>query len=303
MPRKVKAQTAAQLTVQPTKRTPAGRAPVQAMPVANDIHASAVIDRKAVIGAGVRIGPFCTIGPDVSLGDGVELKSHVALAGRTSLGARTVVFPFASLGHQPQDLKYKGEPSTLKIGADCVIREGVTMNPGTEGGGMKTVVGDKCVFLGNSHVGHDCIVGNNLILSHGAMLAGHVTLGDYVIVSGGAAIIQFARVGNHAFVGGLSGLEQDLIPYGMALGNRAHLSGLNIIGLQRRGFTREQIHSLRRAYRLLFAPEGTLKERAADVAEEFKGHPIVHEILEFIDQPSKRSLCMPTELPRETAGG
>ena len=168
---------------------------------------------------------------------------------------------------------------------------------------MKTVIGDRCVFLGDSHVGHDCIVGNNVILSHGAMLAGHVTLGDFVIVGGGAAIIQFARVGDHAFVGGLSGLEHDLIPYGMALGNRAHLSGLNIIGLQRRGFTREQIHSLRRAYRLLFAPEGTLKERAGDVAEEFKGHPIVHEILAFIAAPSRRSLCMPSEQPKEVAGG
>ncbi len=271
--------------------------------IPTEVHPNAVIERGAVIGEGARIGPFCTVGPDVEIGPGVELKSHVAIAGRTKIGARTVVFPFTSLGHQPQDLKYKGEPSTLTIGADCIIREGITMNPGTEGGGMKTVIGDKCVFLGDSHVGHDCIVGNSVILSHGAMLAGHVTLGDFVIVGGGAAIIQFARVGDHAFVGGLSGLEHDLIPYGMALGNRAHLSGLNIIGLQRRGFSREQIHSLRRAYRLLFAPEGTLKERAADVAEEFKGHPIVHEILQFIAQPSKRSLCMPSEQPKEVAGG
>jgi UDP-N-acetylglucosamine acyltransferase len=280
------------------------RAPVAARPSnPSQIHASSVIERGAVIGDGVKIGPFCTIGPDVVIGDGVELKSHVAIAGRTSIGARTVVFPFTSLGHQPQDLKFKGEPSTLTIGSECVIREGITMNPGTEGGGMKTVIGDKCVFLGDSHVGHDCIVGNSVILSHGAMLAGHVTLGDFVIVGGGAAIIQFARVGNHAFVGGLSGLEHDLIPYGMALGNRAHLSGLNIIGLQRRGFSRDQIHSLRRAYRLLFAPEGTLKERAADLGEEFKGHPIVQEILRFIGEPSKRSLCMPSEQPKEVAGG
>lgn len=295
MPRKAKAEPKS------ARRTTSAPAVVARTPAV--IHPSAVIETGAVIGEGARIGPFCTVGPNAVLGDGVELKSHVAIAGRTTIGARTVVFPFASLGHQPQDLKFKGEPSTLAIGKECIIREGVTMNPGTEGGGMKTVVGDKCVFLGDSHVGHDCIVGNNVIISHAAMLAGHVTLGDFVIVGGGAAIIQFARVGNHAFVGGLSGLEHDLIPYGMALGNRAHLSGLNIIGLQRRGFSREQIHSLRRAYRLLFAPEGTLKERAGDVAEEFRDHPIVHEILAFIAMPSKRSLCMPSEQPKEVAGG
>jgi UDP-N-acetylglucosamine acyltransferase len=223
----------------------------------------------------------------------VELLSHVAVAGRTSIGARTKIYPFASIGHQPQDLKFKGEPSTLTIGSDCLIREGVTMNPGTEGGGMVTTVGDRCAFLANSHVGHDCRVGNNVVFSNNVMLAGHCTVGDYVIIGGGAAVIQFARVGPHAFVGGMSGLEHDLIPYGMALGNRAYLSGLNIIGLQRRGFTRAQIHDLRRAYRLMFAQEGTLLERVEDVAVEFKDHPIVVEIVEFIRQGGKRSLCTP----------
>lgn len=233
------------------------------------------------------------VGPDVELGDGVELLSHVAVAGRTSIGARTKIYPFASIGHQPQDLKFKGEPSTLAIGSDCLIREGVTMNPGTEGGGMVTTVGDRCAFLANSHVGHDCRVGNNVVFSNNVMLAGHCTVGDYVIIGGGAAVIQFARVGPHAFVGGMSGLEHDLIPYGMALGNRAYLSGLNIIGLQRRGFSRAQIHDLRRAYRLMFAQEGTLLERVEDVAAEFKDHPIVIEIVEFIRQGGKRSLCTP----------
>ena len=206
------------------------------------------------------------------LGDRVELVSHAVVAGRTTIGARTRIFPFASIGHQPQDLKYKGEPSTLEVGSDCLIREGVTMNPGTEGGGMATVVGDRCAFLANSHVGHDCNVGNNVIFSNNVMLAGHCAVGDFAIIGGGAAVIQFARVGAHAFVGGMSGLENDLIPYGMALGNRAHLSGLNIIGLQRRGFSREDIHTLRRAYRLLFADEGTLMERLEDVEKEFD-HP------------------------------
>jgi UDP-N-acetylglucosamine acyltransferase len=258
-------------------------------------HPTAVIDAGAKLGPGVKIGPYCVVGPNVELGEDVELVSHVVVAGRTSIGPRTRIFPFASIGHQPQDLKYKGEPSTLSVGADCQIREGVTLNPGTEGGGMATTIGDRCAFLANSHVGHDCRVGNGVIFSNNVMLAGHCTVGDFVIIGGGAAVIQFARVGAHAFVGGMSGLENDLIPYGMALGNRAHLSGLNIVGLQRRGFSREDIHDLRRAYRLLFADEGTLAERMEDVAQEFSAHPIVQEILEFIRAGGKRSLCTPRE--------
>lgn len=257
------------------------------------IHPTAIVEDGARLGDGVSIGPFSVVGADVSLGDGVELASHVVVAGRTTVGARTRIFPFASIGHQPQDLKYRGEPSTLDIGTDCLIREGVTMNPGTEGGGLKTTVGNSCAFLANSHVGHDCRVGNNVILSNNVMLAGHVDVGDFVIIGGGAAVIQFARVGQHAFLGGMSGLEQDLIPYGMALGNRAYLSGLNIIGLQRRNFSRNEIHDLRRAYRLLFAQEGTLLERVADVAEEFKDHPTVMEIVAFIKAGGKRSMCTP----------
>ncbi len=260
-----------------------------------DIHPTAVIEDGAKLGASVRIGPYSMVGRDVELGDGVELLSHVVVAGATRIGARTRIFPFASIGHQPQDLKFKGEASTLSVGADCLIREGVTMNPGTEGGGSKTVVGDKCAFLANSHVGHDCIVGSNVIFSNNVMLAGHCTIGDFVIIGGGAAVIQFARIGHHAFVGGMSGLENDLIPYGMAIGNRAYLSGLNIIGLQRRGFAREQIHSLRRAYRLLFAAEGTLVERMDDVTTEFKDNPVVQEIVAFIRAGGKRSLCTPRD--------
>ncbi|MGV6871103.1 acyl-ACP--UDP-N-acetylglucosamine O-acyltransferase [Pseudochelatococcus sp. B33] len=259
------------------------------------IHPTAVVDSGARLGAGARIGPFCVVGADVELGDGVELVSHVVVAGRTRIGPRTRLFPFASIGHQPQDLKYHGEPSTLVIGAECLIREGVTINPGTEGGGMKTVIGDRCAFLANSHVGHDCRVGSNVILSNNVMLAGHVTVGDHVIIGGGAAVIQFARVGRHAFIGGLSGLENDLIPYGMALGNRAYLGGLNIVGLQRRGFSREEIHVLRRAYRLLFADEGTLLERVDDVAAAFPDSPLVDEVLTFIRHTGKRSICVPKD--------
>jgi UDP-N-acetylglucosamine acyltransferase len=261
------------------------------------IHASAVVEDGARLAEDVEVGPFCCIGPEVTIGPGGMLQSHVVVTGRTTIGARARLFPFASIGHQPQDLKYRGEASTLTIGADCLIREGVTMNPGTSGGGLETVVGDHCTFLANSHVGHDCRVGAHVIFSNNVMLAGHCSVGDYAILGGGAAVIQFARVGAHAFVGGLSGLENDCIPYGMVLGNRAYLSGLNIIGLQRRGFARDDIHALRRAYRLLFAPEGTLMERVEDVAATFESHAAVREILDFIRLGGKRSICTPREIP------
>ena len=263
----------------------------------NIIHPMSSVDPAAKLGTGITIGPFCSVGPHVTLRDGVKLLSHVAVAGHTTIGERTRVFPFASLGHEPQDLKYKGEASTLVIGADCTIREGVTMNPGTEGGAMLTRIGDKCTFLANAHVAHDCSIGNGVIFSNNVMLAGHCTVGDYVIMGGAAAVHQFVRIGDHAFIGAMSGIANDVIPYGMAITQQrsAHLSGLNIIGLKRRGFTREQIHELRRAYRLIFANEGTLKERVEDVAEEFSAHPLIHEILDFIRDGGERAICVPHE--------
>jgi UDP-N-acetylglucosamine acyltransferase len=260
-----------------------------------EIHPTAIVEDGARIGGGCRIGPYSTVGPHVVIGEGCHLISHVVVAGHTTIGPRTRIFPFASIGHEPQDLKFKGEASTLALGADCIVREGVTMNPGTAGGGAVTVIGDRCAFLANSHVGHDCHVGSNVIFSNNVMLAGHCTVGDFAILGGGAAVIQFARIGAHAFLGGMSGLENDLIPYGMALGNRAYLSGLNIVGLQRRGFPRDDIHGLRRAYRLLFADEGTLAERVADVAAEFAGHAAVEEIVAFIREGGRRSLCTPRD--------
>lgn len=261
--------------------------------MASKIHSSAIIEDGAIIGADCEIGPFCHIGPQVRLGDGARLRSHVAIAGDTVVGPGATIYPFASVGHQPQDLKFHGEPVTLRIGANVIIREGVTINPGTEGGGSKTVIGDNCALLANAHVGHDCIIGNHVILVNNVMLAGHVTVGDYAICAGGSAVIQFARVGAHAFVGGLTGLENDLIPYGLATGNRAHLAGLNMIGLRRRNFSREAIQELRRAYRLLFAEEGTLKERVEDVASEFHAHPQVVEILDFIRAGGDKAICQP----------
>ena len=257
------------------------------------IHPSAVIDDGARLGADIDIGPFCHVGPEVTLGDGVRLVSHVSVAGDTEVGARTRIFPFASIGHPPQDLKYRGEPVRLIIGDDCLIREGVTMNPGTEGGGSETIVGPRCVFLANAHVGHDCRLGEGVILSNNVMLAGHCQIGDFANIGGGAAAHQFVRIGAHAFVGGLAGVEHDLIPFGMALGNRAALAGINIVGLKRRGFSRDAIHELRRAYKTLFAAQGTLKERVSDVAEAYPDQEAVQQIVAFLRQGGDRAICVP----------
>ncbi|MGI9407845.1 MAG: acyl-ACP--UDP-N-acetylglucosamine O-acyltransferase [Hyphomicrobiaceae bacterium] len=262
----------------------------------SDIHATAVIEDGASLGEDVSIGPFCHVGANVKLGDEVTLHAHVVAAGDTTIGDRTTIFPFASIGHAPQDKKFSGEKSTLEIGTDNVIREHVTMNPGTYGGGLVTRVGSSCLFMAGSHVAHDCQIGDHVILANNATVAGHCTVGDFVILGGLCAIHQFVRVGEYAFVGGMSGIENDVIPYGMAIGNRAFLSGLNIVGLKRQGFEREKIHDLRKAYRLLFATEGTLKERVDDVDKMFGSEPGVAKILEFIRADSSRSLCMPAAL-------
>lgn len=260
------------------------------------IHPSAVVEDGARLGEGVSIGPFCHVGPQAVLGDGVVLKSHVVVAGRTSVGARTQIFPFASVGHQAQDLKYRGEDATLTVGTDCIIREGVTLNPGTEGGGLETVIGNRCAFLANSHVGHDSRLGDGVILSNNVMIAGHVTVGNNVIFGGGAAAIQFTRVGDHAFVGGLAGLENDLIPFGMVMGNRARLMGLNLVGLKRHGFSREDIHALRNAYKELFeSSEGTLRQRAEQVAAAYEGVALVRRVTDFILVETDRRFCTPAQ--------
>lgn len=259
----------------------------------SDIHPTAIVDDAAKIGAGVSIGPYSMVGPEVELGDGVELISHVVVAGRTSIGANTRIFPFASIGHQPQDLKYSGEASNLVIGRDNVIREYVTMNPGTEGGGMTTRIGNNGLFMVAAHVAHDCQLGDNVILVNNATLAGHVSIGEWAIVGGLSAVHQFVRIGKHAMIGGKTGVADDVIPYGSVIGNRAHLSGLNIVGLKRRNFSREDIHNLRKAYRLIFAEEGTLSERIQDVAELFPDTEAVKDIIDFINADSSRAICQP----------
>ena len=255
------------------------------------IHATAVIEPGAEIAASARIGPYCHVGPKVELGENVELVSHVVVAGRTRVGEGTRIFPFASIGHQPQDLKYQGEESTLVIGKRNLIREHVTMNPGTAGGGMLTRVGDDCLFMASAHVAHDCILGNNVIMANNATLGGHIAIGDHAIIGGLSAVHQFVRIGQHAMIGGVTGVERDVIPYGSVLGNRARLVGLNIIGLQRRGFSREDLQALRTAYQMLFGEDtGTLAERAAEVATRFPEVKPVRDIIDFVRADSSRGL-------------
>lgn len=260
-----------------------------------EIHPTAIVEPGATLGSRVRIGPWCVVGPEVELGDGAQLLSHVAVGGRTRIGADTVVYPFASLGQRPQDLKYHGEKSSLDIGARNQIREYVTMNPGTEGGGMATRVGDDGLFMVGAHIAHDCQVGHHVILANNATLAGHVEVGDHAIIGGLSAVHQFVRIGAHAMIGGMSGVDNDVIPYGTVKGERAHLAGLNIVGLERRGFGRDDIHALRSAYRMLFATEGTMAERLDDVAELYGTHPLVGHVVAFMRARTNRPLCQPRD--------
>lgn len=257
------------------------------------IHPSAIIEPGAKIDVNVAIGPFCHVSGDVSLAEGVVLHSHVVVAGRTEIGAGTKIFPFASIGHPPQDLKFKGEASRLVIGARNVIREHVTMNPGTEGGGMLTSVGDDCLFMVGAHVAHDCRVGNRVIMANNATLAGHVQVGDHAIIGGLSAVHQFVRIGSHAMIGGMSGVENDVIPYGLVMGERAKLAGLNLVGLERRGFSKADISTLRRAYRILFGPQGTLAERLDEASEMYAENVLVTEIAGFMRQRTARGLTLP----------
>ncbi len=258
------------------------------------IHASAIVEDGAVIGDKVQIGPYAVIGPEVRLSEGVRIGSHVVVTGQTVIGRGTEVFPFASLGTAPQDLKFRGERSTLEIGENVKIRENVTMNPGTEGGGAVTRVGDNCLFMVGSHVAHDCHVGSNVIAANNATLAGHVEVGDFAVLGGFCGIHQFARIGAHAMVGGMTGVERDVIPYGSVIGNRAHLAGLNMVGMKRRGFDRPQIHALRAAYKAVFLDEdGSLHERASAVAAGLEGDGAAREMVDFILAGGSRRFCVP----------
>jgi UDP-N-acetylglucosamine acyltransferase len=257
------------------------------------IDATARIAEGARIGEGVEIGPYCIVGPQVELGDGVRLIAHVHVAGATAIGAGTVVYPFASLGTPPQSVHYRGGRTRLRIGAHCELREGVTINTGTEDGAGVTSVGDHCLFMVGSHVGHDCHVGNCVTLANNAVLGGHVHVGDHSFLGGQAAVHQFARMGEGVMVAGLSGIWGNLIPFGYGRGQMADLAGFNIVGLKRRGATRADLHRLRRAYRQLFFGEGVFAERVDAVARDFAADPRIKKIIAFIRAGGERPLVRP----------
>lgn len=258
-----------------------------------EIHSTAVIEDGAEIGAGCRIGPYCVIGPEVSIGTGSVLHSHVAVAGNTRMGSENQIFPFASIGHIPQDLKFHGEPVQLVIGSRNRIREHVTMNPGTGAGGGLTRVGDDNLFMMAVHVAHDCVIGNHVIMANNATLGGHVVIGDHAVLGGLAAVHQFVRIGHGAMIGGLAGVVADVIPYGSVMGERAHLAGLNLVGLKRRGAGRAEMHGLRAAFSEMFEGEGTLLDRVAQAGERHAGNTLVQEIVAFVTAESARSFTVP----------
>ena len=258
------------------------------------IHPTAIIEDGAKLGKDVEIGPFCVVGPNVELGDRVCLRSHVSVVGYTTVGEDTIIFPFASVGEDNQDLKYHGEPTKVEIGARNKIREHVTIHNGSVGGGGLTKVGDDCLLMVGSHVAHDCQVGNRVILANNATLAGHVEVGDQAIIGGLSAVHQFTKIGRGVMVGGMSGVDGDVIPYGLVKGDRANLAGFNLIGLSRGGVDKKVTKEMLMAFKELFESDGTFEERKSKVREEYKDNAIMLEILDFIDSDDRhQSLCTP----------
>ncbi|MSO97820.1 MAG: acyl-ACP--UDP-N-acetylglucosamine O-acyltransferase [Rhodospirillaceae bacterium] len=268
-----------------------------------NFHQTAVVDASANIAPGVEIGPYCVIGSNVTLAAGVKLLSHVVIDPNTTVGENTVVHPFSTLGMAPQHIRYKGEPSRLEIGKNNVIREHVTLHRGTEQGGMVTRVGDNCFFMVGSHVAHDCIIENNVILTNGVALGGHVKIGEFAIIGGQCGVQQFVRIGKYAMIGGKTGVDRDIIPYGSAQGNRAHLSGLNLIGLKRRGFSRADIQKFRAAYGLLFSQDSTMADRLNEVSDLYAAQSGVMDIVNFIRAESSRPLCTPSAAANGNGNG
>ncbi len=256
------------------------------------IHNSSVIDKKAKIGKNVKIGPFCYVGPEVQISDEVELISNVHIEGNTKIGKKTKIFPFASIGTIPQDLKYKGESSILEIGENNTIREYVTINPGTKGGGEKTIVGDNCLLMISSHIAHDCNVGNDVVIANNVPLGGHVTIEDSVIIGGNSAVQQFTRIGRLAMIGGMTGVLKDVIPFGLSFGNRNYLRGINLIGLKRKKYDSKKIMELGTAFKKIFSSKN-LHENLSKINGEYKGNDLVAEVINFISKDKKRPICTP----------
>jgi UDP-N-acetylglucosamine acyltransferase len=254
------------------------------------IHPSAIVSPKAELGEGVRIGPYCTVGPDVVIEDGAELVSHVVVDGHTRIGPGVALYPFCTVGLPPQDLKYKGEPTRCEIGARTQIREHCTIHRGTVTGKGITRIGSDCMLMAVAHVAHDCTLGSHVLVANNVVMGGHVSIADHAVIGGSAAIHQFVRIGRAAMIGGVSGVEADVIPFGSVIGNRARLAGLNVIGLKRRGFEKPQILRLHTAFRCLFNDAGVFAQRLEETRHRFGEDPLIAEILAFIDTPSHRGL-------------
>jgi UDP-N-acetylglucosamine acyltransferase len=256
------------------------------------IHQTAIIDKQAKISSNVEIGPYTVIGPNVSIGENTKIHSHVSLSGITSIGKNNKIYPFASVGNDPQDMKYSGEKTKLIIGDNNIIREYVSINPGTNGGGGVTTISNNCLFMVSAHVAHDCIIGNNVVIANNVAIAGHAHIDDDVIIGGNSAVQQFTRIGKMAMIGGMTGVEKDVIPYSLSTGNRNRLKGLNLIGLRRKNISNEKIISLSNAYKEIFKTEN-LTENLKNLNGEFKNNILVNDIINFINKDKKRPICTP----------
>ncbi len=257
------------------------------------VHSTAVIHKSAKIGDNVIIGPFSVIGPNVTIGNNTRIHSHVVIDGYTKIGVKNQIYSFSVIGSNPQHLKFSGEITDLIIGDNNVIREHVTIHPGTDVGTKKTIIGNNGFFMVGSHVAHDCIVGNNVVFVNNAVIGGHVEISDFVYLGGQSAIHQFCRIGKHAIIGAGTTIDGDVIPFTSVVGSRGYLSGLNLVGLKRRSFSKEEIKTLRYVYRLLFAPEGTFNERLSEVKESYNDNILIMEILNFLSNNSNRPLVHP----------
>ncbi len=254
------------------------------------IHQTAIVAPGAFIGTGVRIGPYCTVGADAVIEDDARLISHVVVEGHSRIGAAATIYPFSTIGMAPQDLKYRNEPTACEIGARTQIREHASIHRGTPNGVGTTRVGANSMLMAVVHVAHDCQIGANVIIANNVVMGGHVVIGEHAVIGGSAALHQFVRIGRAAMIGGVSGVEADVVPFGTVLGNRARLTGLNVIGLRRRGFSKAEIATLRVAFRDLFHSEGVFSDRLESVRARYRGDRLVEEILAFADAPSRRGL-------------
>ena len=255
------------------------------------IDKTAIIDSKAKLSKNVKVGPYCVIGPNVEIGENTIIHSHVNISGNTKIGKSNKIYPFVSI-NDPQDLKYNGEPTNLVIGDNNKIREYVTINPGTVGGGGKTIIGNNCLFMISSHIAHDCHVGNNVIIANNVPLGGHAIIEDNVVIGGNSAVQQFTRIGRLAMIGGMTGVLKDVIPFGLSIGNRNYLEGLNLIGLRRKKYENQKIMGLSKAYKEIFASKN-LHENLSKINGEHKGNELVNEVISFIEKDKKRPICLP----------